>query len=97
MASTTLPLHQCSKGQTVRLLQVASQQAFADQDELVSLRLKELGFLPGAVLTVLGFGFLGRDPIAVKIGRTKFALRRAEASKLIVEPVAAEAPTEGKQ
>ncbi|WP_296442891.1 FeoA family protein [Rhodoferax sp. UBA5149] len=46
----------------------------------VARRLAELGFLPGEVVTVLRRGPGGREPIAVQIGETVFALRRLEAS-----------------
>jgi ferrous iron transport protein A len=52
-------------------------------DDQVTLRLKELGFLPGAMLQVIGFGLFGADPIAVRINGTKFGLRRAEAEKVL--------------
>jgi ferrous iron transport protein A len=35
-------------------------------------------------LTVVGFGLFGGDPVAVRIGTTKFALRLAEARKVAV-------------
>lgn len=43
-------------------------------------RLAELGFLPGEVVTVLRRGPGGREPIAVQIGETVFALRSLEAA-----------------
>lgn len=82
-----LRLDQVRKGDTVRVTGLVEQPLFGSQDERISLRLKELGFLPGAQLTVIGFGFLGADPLAVKVNGTKFALRRAEAAKICVEPV----------
>jgi ferrous iron transport protein A len=67
------------------VVDVLPQPLFGAQDERVSLRLKELGFLPGAHLKIIGFGFLGADPLAVQVNGTKFALRRAEAAKIGVE------------
>lgn len=81
----TLRLDQCRKGATVRVTGLISQPLFGTQDERVTLRLKELGFLPGAPLKVIGFGLLGSDPLAVQVNGTKFALRRAEAAKICVE------------
>lgn len=46
----------------------------------VARRLAELGFLPGETVTVLRRGPGGREPIAVQIGETVFALRSMEAS-----------------
>lgn len=80
-----LSLDQCRKGAQVRVVGLVAQPLFGQQDDKVSLRLKELGFLPGARLTVIGFGLLGSDPLAVQVNGTKFALRRAEAAKVSVE------------
>ncbi len=74
------------KGAGAQILRIDANTAFGGLDALVTRRLMELGFLPGAQLTVVGFGLLGRDPIAVRLGGTKFALRRAEANKIIVAP-----------
>ncbi len=84
-------LDQCHKGETLCIEALVEQPEFGDGDASVSMRLKELGFLPGARLTILGYGFLGRDPLSVKIAGTKFALRRREASKLLVSKVEANA------
>lgn len=81
----TLRLDQCAKGALVRVVNVIPQPLFGAQDERVSLRLKELGFLPGAQLKIIGFGLMGSDPLAVHVNGTKFALRRAEAAKISVE------------
>lgn len=81
-----LRLDQCGKGASVRVTGIIQQPLFGKQDEQVSLRLKELGFLPGAMLKVIGFGLMGSDPMAVQVNGTKFALRRAEAAKICVEP-----------
>lgn len=84
-ANTTLRLDECRKGAQVRIVDLQQQPLFGAQDERVTLRLKELGFLPGAQLKVIGFGLLGSDPVAVQVNGTKFALRRAEAAKIRVE------------
>lgn len=83
--SSALRLDQCTKGAEVRVVDLLAQPLFGEQDQHVSLRLKELGFLPGARLKVIGFGLLGRDPLAVQVNGTKFALRRTEAAKISVE------------
>lgn len=84
-AVDTLGLDECRKGAQVRIVDLQPQNLFGAQDERVTLRLKELGFLPGAQLKVIGFGLLGSDPLAVQVNGTKFALRRAEAAKIRVE------------
>lgn len=45
----------------------------------VRLRLAELGFMAGESICVLQRGPGGREPIAVQVGDTVFALRRHEA------------------
>lgn len=82
------PLDQCQRGVDYRIQSIGAQPLFGSNDEHVSQRLKELGFLPGVTVKVIGFGFLGRDPLAVQINDTKFALRRAEAAKVLVSALA---------
>jgi ferrous iron transport protein A len=45
-----------------------------------ALRLAEIGFLPGEPVMVTGRGLPGGEPLAVRIGASTFALRRAEAA-----------------
>ena len=54
-------------------------------DSGVVRRLAELGFLPGEVVTVLRRGPGGREPIAVQIGETVFALRSLEAACIEID------------
>ncbi len=89
--SPTLRLDQCAKGAEVRVVDLLAQPLFGQQDNSVSTRLKELGFLPGAKLKIIGFGLMGSDPLAVQVNGTKFALRRAEAAKVSVELINPEA------
>ena len=42
----------------------------------IGLRLLELGFVEGESLRVVAHGYPGREPLAVRIGSTTFALRR---------------------
>ncbi|MFN3875043.1 MAG: ferrous iron transport protein A [Flavobacteriales bacterium] len=44
------------------------------------LRLLELGFVPGERVHVVREGRPGREPLAVRLGHTTFALRRREAA-----------------
>ncbi len=48
----------------------------------VKIRLLELGFAPGVKVRVIAEAFPGRDPIAVRVGNTTFALRRHEAAMI---------------
>ena len=52
----------------------------------IGLRLLELGFIKGERLRVIARGYPGREPIAVRIGNTTFALRRFEADHVLVVP-----------
>jgi ferrous iron transport protein A len=48
--------------------------------------LGEIGFLPGERVTVTNRSPWGGDPMVVRIGQSTFALRRAEAACVQVEP-----------
>jgi len=51
-------------------------------------RLIEMGFVEGAQIHLLHEGFIGRDPIAVRVDDTTVALRRRDASLILVDPEA---------
>lgn len=51
-----------------------------------SQRLEEIGFLPGERVSVMARGQPGNDPLAVRVGHSTFALRRAEAACIRVLP-----------
>jgi ferrous iron transport protein A len=55
----------------------------AERDEL-ERRLLEIGFVEGARIEVLHEGFIGRDPIAVRLDDMRVALRRREAQGVLV-------------
>ena len=48
-------------------------------------RLRNLGFDEGVAIEALHGAPFGRDPIAVRIGRMQVAIRRAQASTIMVE------------
>jgi len=48
-------------------------------------RLGELGFIPGEPVRVLRRGPGGREPLAVQVGETQFALRLVEANCIRVQ------------
>ncbi len=58
---------------------LAVRSAQADADPQMLHRLGELGFLPGEPVHLLRRGPGGREPLAVQIGETMFALRLIEA------------------
>ncbi len=50
--------------------------------------LDELGFIPGERVMVTARGVPGGDPLVVRVGNSTFALRRAEAACIRLEPAA---------
>jgi ferrous iron transport protein A len=60
--------------------------ASPEMDANVLRRLAELGFLPGEPVNVLQRGPGGREPLAVLVGDTLFALRLLEARCIHVTP-----------
>ena len=52
----------------------------------IAQRLRELGFVADEPVRVVAHAPLGADPLLVQIGFTRFALRRSEAERIIVEP-----------
>ncbi len=58
----------------------------SEVDAVALRRLGELGFIPGEPLQLLRRGPGGREPLAVLIGETMFALRLLEAQCVEVRP-----------
>jgi ferrous iron transport protein A len=80
----SIRLTDLATGSAARVVSVASEDSGAAPD--LGRRLAELGFLPGEQLKIIARGFLGREPIAVRIGTGTFALRRFEAACIRVCP-----------
>ena len=74
-----LPRHRAA---TITALREDAGPAMAEH----LLRLMELGFLPGEPVRVVATGYPAGDPIAVRIGKATFALRRFEAALIEVSP-----------
>ena len=66
---------------------VEQQQRISDIDTIAH-RLKELGFVPGEQVRLITVAPFGGDPILVQIGFTRFALRRSEAKRVLIEVLA---------
>ena len=49
-------------------------------------RLLEMGFVEGARVEILHEGFIGRDPICVRLDDMRVALRRRDARSVLVRP-----------
>lgn len=73
----TLSLDQLADGARATVNGVAATSPDLNATQL--RRLAELGFIRGESVQVLRRGPGGRDPIAVRVGDTLFALRRTEA------------------
>jgi ferrous iron transport protein A len=56
----------------------------ATEREELERRLLEIGFVEGARIEVLHEGFIGRDPIAVRLDDMRVALRRREAQGVLI-------------
>jgi len=87
----TLSLHQLAVGARGTVARVVS--ASPEIDAVALRRLGELGFLPGEPLQLLRRGPGGREPLAVVIGETMFALRLLEAQCIEVTLDGASAAT----
>ena len=84
-----LQLADLATGAAARVISVCETESAAAERGApagLSRRLAELGFLPGERLRVVARGFLGREPIAVRIGTGTFALRLHEAACIRVCP-----------
>jgi len=53
-------------------------------NDAIARRLRELGFVAGEQVEVLAAGPVGAEPLLVQVGFTRFALRRAEAGRVVV-------------
>jgi ferrous iron transport protein A len=77
-AATLADLPHGAEGTVCTLTQVAGLAG--DQASALVSRLRDLGFVTGARCQVVARMWPGGDPIAVRVGGSTFALRRAEAS-----------------
>jgi ferrous iron transport protein A len=83
--TSTRSLHHLPDGARATVARVVS--ASPEIDAVALRRLGELGFLPGEPVQLLRRGPGGREPLAVMIGETMFALRLLEAQCIEVEAV----------
>ena len=81
-ASEALPLNRLPRNARATVLELRGLGQPDDQDRI--LRLTEIGFVPGEPVRVIAHGFPGGEPIAVRIGRSTFALRAHEAALVLV-------------
>lgn len=81
----TLSLGHAAKGFRGRVVRVGRPTSQGAEAEL-ERRLIEMGFVEGARVHLLHEGFLGRDPIAVRVDDTTVAVRRRDAQLVLVDP-----------
>lgn len=80
-----MTLDQLPIGMPARIASVDWSALVAEEAQ----RLRALGLDEGARVTLAYRGvFLGRDPLAVEIGRMTVAIRRVHALAMTVEPIA---------
>ena len=86
MSTARLLLSDLPNGARATVQRVAAHGG--DVDAAALYRLGELGFLPGEPVRLLRRGPGGREPLAVLVGETLFALRLLEARCVEVRPEA---------
>ncbi len=94
LATASLALAELRRGDVAvvtSLRESASLDMGRESDESLIARLRDLGFVPGARCEVVARMWMGGDPIAVRIGGSTFALRRAEAAAVQVQMAPAQA------
>ena len=77
-----LPLDQLQVGSRARIQRVD----WAALDDGEACRLQHFGFDEGVVVEPLHQGPIGRDPLAVRVGRMTVAIRRTQAQAVRVVP-----------
>jgi ferrous iron transport protein A len=77
-----LPLDQLQVGSRARIQRID----WAALEEVEACRLQHFGFDEGVVVEPLHQGPLGRDPLAVRVGRMTVAIRRSHARAVQVVP-----------
>ncbi|GIX35979.1 MAG: hypothetical protein KatS3mg126_1758 [Lysobacteraceae bacterium] len=75
-----LPLSMLRPGQWAEVVGLAAGEG----EDALWLRLLEIGFIEGERVRVTALGPGGREPIAVRVGDSQFALRRFEADQVLV-------------
>lgn len=83
LAAATVALSELPLGVHAHVVGLRPTHDTAEAQEL-ALRLLEIGFMAGEPVRVIAQGHPGREPIAVRIGGTTFALRRFEAEQVLV-------------
>ena len=86
-ASPPVPLTTLRPGDVALVTSLESTGSLGanlDDVQLLLGRLRDLGFVAGAHCEIMARMWFGGDPVAVRIGGSTFALRRAEAAAVRV-------------
>ena len=78
---TAIPLLQAEDRQACTVLRIAAPEHAPHWQDW----LQQIGFIAGETVTVLRRSQPGGDPLAVRVGQSTFALRRAEAACVFVD------------
>jgi len=81
----TAHLAMLKKGESATVTGLAEPNG--PEQHAIKIRLLELGFSVGETIRVVAESFPRRDPMAVRVGNSTFALRRVEASLIQVTPL----------
>jgi len=74
-------LSELPKGASARVRQVDD----VAPNDAIARRIRDFGFSPGEVVRMVALGPFGMEPMLVQVGFTRFALRRAEAARVLVD------------
>jgi ferrous iron transport protein A len=77
--SMTIGLDRLQKGRVGRVT------GFGPSDSNLVAKLREIGFAEGDEVELLAKGWLGGNPLSIRLNRTMIALRRGEAALVLVE------------
>lgn len=80
-----LPLHALSLHQGAVVSHVDTHAAHQPGER--AQQLADIGFNPGERVSVVARAWPGGDPLVVRVGQSRFALRMAEAACIWVEPL----------
>ena len=76
-----MDLSHLHKGQVAQVLGIQSRGPL----DSIAQRLLDLGFVVGEQVRCVTVAPFGGDPMLVQIGFTRFALRKAEAARVLIE------------
>lgn len=86
--SFKLAVDQSLKDLKLRVEAIVDRVEDVQAADPIAARLRDLGFVAGEPVRVVARGPIGGDPLVVQIGYTRFALRRAEAARVMIRVTA---------